>query len=65
VGELPEREREVLKLRYGLNGGPLPKSIEDVVRQLGIPRDQVRRIESRALERLSRMREVEALNAAA
>jgi RNA polymerase primary sigma factor len=65
VADLPERERQVLKLRYGLDGGPDPKSIEDVVRHLGIPRDQVRRIERRALERLSRMREVEALKTAA
>jgi len=65
VAELPEREREVVKLRYGLNAEPNPKSIEDVVRHLGIPRDQVRRIEAKALERLSRMREVDALKSAA
>jgi len=62
VAELPENEREVVKLRYGLNGDPGPKSIEDVVRQLGIPRDHVKRVESRALRRLARMREIEALH---
>jgi RNA polymerase primary sigma factor len=62
VAELPENEREVVKLRYGLNGDPGPKSIEDVVRQLGIPRDHVKRVESQALRRLARMREIEALH---
>jgi RNA polymerase primary sigma factor len=61
VDELPSPEREVIKLRYGLADDPAPKSMEAVVRELGMSRKQVRRIESRALERLGRMREVEAL----
>jgi RNA polymerase primary sigma factor len=65
VAALPEREREVVRLRYGLNGGPHPKSIEDVVRELGMSRNQVRRIESDALKRLARMREIESLKEAA
>jgi RNA polymerase primary sigma factor len=65
VSTLPDPERSVLKLRYGLNGDPDPKSIEAVVRQLGMPRDQVRRVESQALRRLSQMREIEALDEAA
>jgi RNA polymerase primary sigma factor len=65
VAELPEREREVVKLRYGLDGDPDPKSIEEVVRRLGISRERVRRIESDALARLARMREVGSLRAAA
>jgi RNA polymerase primary sigma factor len=65
VSELPDPERAVVKLRYGLNGDPDPKSIEEVVRQLGMPRDHVKRVESEALRRLSRMREIEALEEAA
>jgi RNA polymerase primary sigma factor len=61
VSELPDPERSVVKLRYGLNGDPDPKSIEEVVRQLDMPRDHVRRAESKALQRLARMRELEAL----
>ena len=64
VSELPDLERSVVKLRYGLNGDPDPKSIEEVVRQLGMPRDHVKRVESQALERLSHMRELEALEGA-
>jgi RNA polymerase primary sigma factor len=65
VAELPDPERAVVQLRYGLNGGPDPKSVEEVVRKLGISREQVRSIESQALRRLSRMREIESLREAA
>jgi RNA polymerase primary sigma factor len=62
--ELPDREREVVRLRYGLNGDESPKSVAEVVRRTGIPRDRVRLIESQALARLGRMRELTALAAA-
>jgi RNA polymerase primary sigma factor len=65
VSELPDPERSVVKLRYGLNGNPDPKSIEDVTRQLDMPREQVKRFESQALRRLARMREIESLDEAA
>jgi RNA polymerase primary sigma factor len=61
ISELPDREREVVRLRYGLNGNETPKSIEEIVRRTGIPRDRVRRIESEALARLGQMREMVAL----
>jgi RNA polymerase primary sigma factor len=65
VSALPDPERSVVKLRYGLNGDPDPKSIEEVVRQLEMPRDHVKRVESQALTRLSQMREIEGLGEAA
>jgi len=61
VAELPEPERRVVRLRYGLDGHPDPKSIDDVVEELGIPGERVREIEEDALERLSRARELAAL----
>ena len=42
--ELPEREREVLMLRYGL-GGTEPKTLEEIGRRLGLTRERVRQIE--------------------
>jgi RNA polymerase primary sigma factor len=63
ISELPEREREVVRLRYGLNGNETPKSIEEIVRRTGLPRDRVRRIESQALARLGQMREIAAIAA--
>jgi RNA polymerase primary sigma factor len=64
VAELPDRQREVVKLRYGLNGDQDPKSLEEIGRTLGITRERVRQIESEALERLAVQREIEALRAA-
>jgi RNA polymerase primary sigma factor len=64
VAELPERERHVLTLRYGL-GGDEPHSLEEIGRQLGLTRERVRQIEANALERLAVNREIEALRTAA
>jgi RNA polymerase primary sigma factor len=65
VGELPDREQQVIKLRYGLNGDGDPVSLDEIGRRLGVTRERVRQIESRALERLSERRELEALRDAA
>ena len=64
VETLPEREQEVVKLRYGLNGDGGPQSLEEIGRKLGLTRERIRQLEARALERLAINREVEALRAA-
>jgi RNA polymerase primary sigma factor len=61
VSELPERERLVLKLRYGLDGQLTPKSIQECTRLLDMSVREVRRTEAEGLARLARMREVQAL----
>ena len=61
---LPERERDVLTMRYGL-GTEEPRSLEEIGRRLGITRERVRQIEANALERLAVSREIEALSPAA
>jgi RNA polymerase primary sigma factor len=64
LGELPERERKVVELRYGIAGAD-PTPLREIGRQLGITPERVRQIESRALGRLGRMRELAALREAA
>src|SRR4051795_1933782 len=64
IAELPDRERLVLAMRYGLEGGE-PTPLREIGRKLGITPERVRQIESRALGRLGRMREVAALRQAA
>jgi RNA polymerase primary sigma factor len=64
VAQLPDREREVVKMRYGLNGDRDPASLEAIGRELGLTRERVRQIEAKALEQLAVNREVEALKVA-
>jgi RNA polymerase primary sigma factor len=61
VDTLPERERKVVKLRYGMNGDRDPQSLEEIGRTLGLTRERVRQIETQALARLAEHREVAAL----
>ncbi len=64
VAELPELEREVVSLRYGVgNGGP--HTIEHIARSLRISRERVRALEAEALKHLAVERELLALRDAA
>ncbi len=62
--QLPEREREVVKLRYGV-GGDEPTPLSETGRRLGISQDTVRRLERKALAELAESRELDALRPAA
>jgi RNA polymerase primary sigma factor len=64
VAQLPEREREVVKRRYGIDGDRDPASLEAIGRELGLTRERVRQIEASALEQLAVNREIEALKVA-
>ena len=65
LDELPERERRVLELRYGLDQEHEPMSLESIGKELGLTRERVRQIEANALETLSMLREVAGLREAA
>jgi RNA polymerase primary sigma factor len=60
IEELPETERDVITLRFGLTGED-PKPLRETGRRLGLSAERVRQIESRALKRLAMRRELEAL----
>jgi RNA polymerase primary sigma factor len=60
IEELPEPEREVIRLRFGLTGDD-PQPLRETGRRLGLSAERVRQIESRALKRLAMRRELEAL----
>jgi RNA polymerase primary sigma factor len=47
---LPDEERRVIGLRFGLEGEP--QSIEAIGRQLGLSRERVRLVEAKALDKL-------------
>jgi RNA polymerase primary sigma factor len=60
LGALAERERKVLILRYGLIDEE-PRTLEEIGRRLGLTRERVRQIETEALKRLARLREMESV----
>jgi RNA polymerase primary sigma factor len=64
VDDLPDPEREVIRLRYGINGDD-PKPLRETGRRLGLSAERVRQLESKALKRLATRREIEALREAA
>jgi RNA polymerase primary sigma factor len=65
IDTLPERERLVITLRYGLDPARDPMSLEQIGREMGITRERVRQIETQALSRLAQQREIAALSPAA
>ena len=50
VARLPERERRVVELRFGLDGEPW--ALEAIGKELGLTRERVRQVEAAALNRL-------------
>jgi RNA polymerase primary sigma factor len=65
VSHLPDRERTVIKLRYGLDGDPEPVSISEIARRLELRPAEVQRLERGALAELAVRRELDALREAA
>jgi RNA polymerase primary sigma factor len=65
VRSLPAQEREVIQMRFGLDGDPQPVSIREAAERLDLRPAEVRRIEQRGLEELALRRELAALREAA
>ncbi len=62
LNTLPEREREVLKFRYGV-GYDRAHTLEEVGRQFRVTRERIRQIEAKALRRLRSQSKSKALRA--
>jgi RNA polymerase primary sigma factor len=60
LAALPDRDRQVLALRYGL-GGVEAKTLDDVGLRLGLSRERVRQIERDSLRQLATLREMQAV----
>ena len=57
---LPERERRILQLRFGLTGEE-PMTLEEVGKRLGVTRERIRQMELKTLRRLQSFRLAKAL----
>jgi RNA polymerase primary sigma factor len=53
LSRLPERDRRVLELRFGLDGDPQP--LETIGKELGISRERVRQVEGEAMAQLAEL----------
>ena len=51
LGELSEREQEIVRLRFGLDGGQA-KTLEEVGKEFGVTRERIRQIEAKTLAKL-------------
>lgn len=60
LNSLPEREREVLIMRYGL-GGMNPRTLEECGEAFGVTRERVRQIETSTLRKIKSLPEAQGL----
>src|SRR5438094_7853973 len=60
LNALPERERQVIELRYGLRGHE-PLTLEEVGRTFGVTRERIRQIENNTLKKLKQLPEAQRL----
>jgi RNA polymerase primary sigma factor len=57
---LPQREREVIEMRYGLKGTQA-RTLEEVGRAFGVTRERIRQIENNTLKKLEHLPEAQRL----
>ena len=58
LGQLSDKQREVVERRFGLHGHPV-STLEEVGREIGVTRERVRQIQMDALKRLKKILEAE------
>jgi RNA polymerase primary sigma factor len=60
LASLPQRERQVIEMRFGLSGEP-PRTLEEVGRAFGVTRERIRQIENNTLKKLESLPEAQGL----
>jgi RNA polymerase primary sigma factor len=60
LSSLPERDRKVIELRFGL-AGTQPCTLEEVGRAFGVTRERIRQIENNTLKKLESLPEAQGL----
>jgi RNA polymerase primary sigma factor len=60
LAALPQREREVIEMRFGLSGGR-PRTLEEVGRAFNVTRERIRQIENHTLKKLEALPEAQRL----
>ena len=60
LSALPQRERQVIELRFGLSGAQ-PCTLEEVGRAFGVTRERIRQIENNTLKKLESLPEAQGL----
>ena len=60
LGMLPQREREVIELRFGLTG-ERPRTLEEVGKAFNVTRERIRQIENHTLKKLEGLPEAQRL----
>jgi RNA polymerase sigma factor (sigma-70 family) len=62
LSQLDPRERDIIVSRYGLKEGKPPQTLEQVGQKLGVTKERIRQLESRALQKLRKIAEEEHLD---
>ena len=62
LDRLDEREKNIILHRFGLEEGTEPETLEQVGTRLGVTKERIRQLESRALRKLRKIAQVEKLD---
>jgi RNA polymerase primary sigma factor len=62
LSQLDPRERDIIVSRYGLKDGKPPQTLEQVGQKLGVTKERIRQLETRALQKLRKIAEEDHLD---
>ncbi|MEX0717886.1 MAG: sigma-70 family RNA polymerase sigma factor [Planctomycetaceae bacterium] len=62
LDRLDDREKDIIRYRYGLEHGTEPLTLEQVGSRFGVTKERIRQLESRALRKLRKIAQEERLD---